>query len=221
MRTKQQANTADVDDDVWHELDETTTAKGGFLTSFFRSGGKRDEVPGSHAHYVDDREDQQPVRPKSGMVDQRPVLGKSASAVRRGSVLAKMGSTVKGVVAKEVTRQKKKMMDAQQKKIDQPGLPDWKFQLLPPPVRAQLQRLYNSEELERAKLPNYIRKLIGGYELEAYHFEIVECLRKLLLVCMPILFVPAGSAAQLIFGLLVCFLSFGAYVARARGKEAA
>ena len=37
-----------------------------------------------------------------------------------------------------------------------------------------------------------------------YYFEIVECLRKLAIVCVPVFFNPAGSPAQLIFGLMVC-----------------
>ena len=43
-----------------------------------------------------------------------------------------------------------------------------------------------------------------------YWFEIFECVRKILLIGLPI-FVPAGSPAQLIFGLIICFLSYGAY----------
>jgi hypothetical protein len=45
-----------------------------------------------------------------------------------------------------------------------------------------------------------------------YGFEIFECFRKLALVGAPVFFSPQGSASQLIFGLLVCFLTFGGYM---------
>merc|ERR1711871_869494 len=44
-------------------------------------------------------------------------------------------------------------------------------------------------------------------------FEIFECFRKLALVCIPVFFTPPGSATQLIFGLIVCFCTFGVYTA--------
>ena len=62
----------------------------------------------------------------------------------------------------------------------------------------------------RGELPTTLRKLTAGYELRMYWFEIFECVRKILLVGLPIFF-PAGSPAQLIFGLIICFLSYGAY----------
>jgi len=62
----------------------------------------------------------------------------------------------------------------------------------------------------RDELPTTQRKLTAGYELRMYWFEIFECVRKILLIGLPIFF-PAGSPAQLIFGLIICFLSYGAY----------
>ncbi|KOO31505.1 mastigoneme-like protein [Chrysochromulina tobinii] len=62
----------------------------------------------------------------------------------------------------------------------------------------------------RDELPTTQRKLTAGYELRTYWFEIFECVRKILLIGLPIFF-PAGSPAQLIFGLIICFLSYGAY----------
>ncbi|KOO34597.1 mastigoneme-like protein [Chrysochromulina tobinii] len=62
----------------------------------------------------------------------------------------------------------------------------------------------------RGELPTTQRKLTAGYELRMYWFEIFECVRKILLIGLPIFF-PAGSPAQLIFGLIICFLSYGAY----------
>ena len=43
-------------------------------------------------------------------------------------------------------------------------------------------------------------------------FEIFECVRKLAVACLPVFFQPSGSASQLLFGLMVCFMCFGAYV---------
>ena len=60
-------------------------------------------------------------------------------------------------------------------------------------------------------LPETVVKLIQGYELRVYWFEIVECVRKLALVCMPVFF-EMGSPSQLTFGLLTCFISFGLFM---------
>lgn len=76
-------------------------------------------------------------------------------------------------------------------------------------VQSQLDELAAEEEAERALLPTYMRKLVQGYEYRVYYFEIVECIRKLTIVCLPVFFSPAGSPMQLIFGLMVCFISFG------------
>ena len=43
----------------------------------------------------------------------------------------------------------------------------------------------------REKLPTILRKLTAGYELRTYWFEILECIRKILLVGVPV-FCPAG-----------------------------
>ena len=43
-------------------------------------------------------------------------------------------------------------------------------------------------------------------EYRTFWFEVFECLRKAFLVCLPV-FIDPGSIAQLIFGLMVCFLS--------------
>ena len=46
--------------------------------------------------------------------------------------------------------------------------------------------------------------------MKVYWFEVFECVRKICLIGLPIFFEP-GSSAQLITGLLVCFLSYGMY----------
>jgi uncharacterized membrane protein YgcG len=61
-------------------------------------------------------------------------------------------------------------------------------------------------------LPDYIQKLVMGYEMRTYYFEMIECLRKLAIVCLPVWFQPAGSVSQLVFGLVVCFLTFGVHM---------
>ena len=53
-------------------------------------------------------------------------------------------------------------------------------------------------------------KLTDGYEMKVYWFEVFECVRKICLIGLPI-FVEPGSSAQLIVGLLVCFISYGMY----------
>ena len=64
------------------------------------------------------------------------------------------------------------------------------------------------------KLPDAVQKLILGYELRTYDFELIECVRKLAIVCLPVFFQPSGSISQLVFGLMVCFLTFGVYATR-------
>ena len=49
--------------------------------------------------------------------------------------------------------------------------------------------------------------------------QLIECIRKLAIVCLPVFFQPAGSVSQLIFGLMVCFLTFGAYMVYAPYAE--
>ena len=61
------------------------------------------------------------------------------------------------------------------------------------------------------ELPASVLKLTEPYEMRVYWFEIVECIRKLALTGMPVWF-EMGSTAQLTFGLLISFSSFGAYM---------
>jgi hypothetical protein len=74
------------------------------------------------------------------------------------------------------------------------------------------RRLKQREEALRDELPDYVKKLILGYELRTFYFEIIESFRKLAIVCLPVFFRPSGSASQLMFGLMVCFLTFGLHV---------
>lgn len=61
------------------------------------------------------------------------------------------------------------------------------------------------------RLPEHVKKLIQGYELRVYWFEVFECLRKLALIGVPVFF-DAGSFNQLAYGLIVAFVTFGAYM---------
>ena len=83
---------------------------------------------------------------------------------------------------------------------------------MPEEVQTQIDKLQAQEDELRENLPDYVQKLILGYELRVYHFELFECMRKLAIVCMPVFFRPSGSVSQLMFGLVVCFLTFGAYM---------
>lgn len=82
-------------------------------------------------------------------------------------------------------------------------------------IQAHMERLQNEEEMLTGHLPDYVKKLILGYELRTYDFELFECLRKLALVCLPVFFQPSGSVSQLMFGLIICFLTFGTYMVKA------
>jgi len=64
-------------------------------------------------------------------------------------------------------------------------------------------------------LPGYMRKLTGGYEYRTYWFEVFESIRKVMLVGVPAMFEDRGGATQLVWGLMVCFLTFGGYMVAA------
>ena len=83
---------------------------------------------------------------------------------------------------------------------------------LPADVLKDLRELEHEDRAERAALPSSVSKLLTGYELRVCWFEIFECVRKLAVACLPVFFQPSGSASQLLFGLMVCFMCFGAYV---------
>ena len=61
-------------------------------------------------------------------------------------------------------------------------------------------------------LPGYMRRLTGDYEFRTYWFELFETMRKVLLVGIPSTFPERGGTAQLFWGLMVCFITFGAYM---------
>ena len=74
-------------------------------------------------------------------------------------------------------------------------------------AQPRLKALEAEETKLRSQLPRYMQTLSGnGYALRTFYFEIIECLRKLAVMCIPIFF-PAGSGGQLIFGLMVCVMT--------------
>jgi len=66
----------------------------------------------------------------------------------------------------------------------------------------------------RDALPGNLKKLTNGYELRTYWCEIFECFRKILLLLVPIFF-EQDSPEQLTIGLILCFITFGAYMMHA------
>ena len=87
-------------------------------------------------------------------------------------------------------------------------------ELVPAELGKQMATLKADESRLRAALPDMVQKLIEGYELRVYYFEILEALRKLAIVCAPVFFQPSGSVSQLTFGLIICFLTFGTFMVR-------
>eukprot|EP00966_Prymnesium_polylepis_P238549 5516724-Prymnesium_polylepis.2 len=80
-------------------------------------------------------------------------------------------------------------------------------------VRAQAEyaKLEPLFEQQRNALPDYLRKLVGGFEFRKFWFELMECLRKLMLIGAPVFFDPPGSVQQLLDGLVACFIIACAY----------
>ena len=75
--------------------------------------------------------------------------------------------------------------------------------LAPDMVAAQTRGLEEEQAALVGELPGYIKTLVGnGYAKRVFYFEIVECVRKLAIVCVPVFF-EAGSATQLLFALII------------------
>jgi hypothetical protein len=73
----------------------------------------------------------------------------------------------------------------------------------------QEKQLQTKLEMQRGCLPDYMQRLIGGFEFRVHWFESFECFRKLMLVGAPVFFDPPGSVQQLMYGLMVSFILFG------------
>ena len=68
-----------------------------------------------------------------------------------------------------------------------------------------------SEAKTEEVLPKYMLKICGAYNVRTYWFEVADCVRKLMLIGLPIAF-PPESPEQRTVGLIVCFISFGAFL---------
>lgn len=78
-------------------------------------------------------------------------------------------------------------------------------------VKQEIKDLQMEEVRLRTQLPGYIQALSGnGYALRVFYFEIVECLRKLAIIGVPVWF-QAGSTQQALFAVLITFMTFGLY----------
>ena len=61
------------------------------------------------------------------------------------------------------------------------------------------------EQLKQEHLDPTLRKLMAGYEMRTYWFELFECARKLLLMALPIFF-KSHPTVQLTLALIICFV---------------
>lgn len=60
---------------------------------------------------------------------------------------------------------------------------------IPPNVQRHIEELEERNKEMHNSLPDYMKKLVSGYRMNNFAFEIFECVRKLALVCMPVFFV--------------------------------
>ena len=76
-------------------------------------------------------------------------------------------------------------------------------------VFASLLRVFASLFRVFASLLGVFASLLGVFAslLRVYGFEIFECFRKMALIALPV-FAPADSPEQLVFGLIICFITF-------------
>ena len=97
------------------------------------------------------------------------------------------------------------------------GVPAY-FALLLVRHRHVLKRFYSlksskedeGDNLERTpQLPQSVLRITAGYSPQCYWFELFEAFRKLVIVGLPCTF-ATGSFEQLFFGVLTCFLTWGA-----------
>ena len=81
--------------------------------------------------------------------------------------------------------------------------------------RAELMRLLEEAEVERVEkkavhidrnLPTAVKKLTTGYSRQCFWFEVFECIRKIALVGIPVVFEP-GTVEQRTLGLIICFIT--------------
>ena len=79
-------------------------------------------------------------------------------------------------------------------------------------AQANVRRMERKIERLVDRLDPITAKLITGYELRCFWFEVFECVRKIVLIGVPILF-EEGSTEQLFAAVVICFMTFGVYCA--------
>ena len=75
---------------------------------------------------------------------------------------------------------------------------------------AELERLYFDHKRLSKRLPVAVKILTAGYKYQYHWFEIFECVRKILIIGLPV-GVSSGSSLQRFLGLQMCFGTWGAY----------
>ena len=60
----------------------------------------------------------------------------------------------------------------------------------------EAEALKTREEAVLKELPSYMVKLVGDYRGQYYYFETIECMRKLLLICIPVFFDPQVKSSR-------------------------
>ena len=66
---------------------------------------------------------------------------------------------------------------------------------LPADVQEKLKALEAEDAVLLASLPDYMQKLLDGYKRADSWFEVFECVRKLAIVCFPVL-LPSGDKQE-------------------------
>jgi hypothetical protein len=108
-----------------------------------------------------------------------------------------------------VSVDQRKQRPAARRSVAATGSEDWKQQMQTN-CEAELRRIAAKTKVIKRRLPVAVKKLTDGYEHRAYWFEVLECVRKIMLVGLPVVFRP-GSSEQRFLGLLICFFTAAAY----------
>ena len=146
------------------------------------------------------------------------LYGRFGSRMRMMQTIATRRSNIRMEALQKLLQNRRQRYEDAAKSGTQTAMPAVKFPKdneIPRETSNEIKKLEQQQERIYHSLPPFVKKLVGGYRMEAFWFEIFECLRKLALVCIPVFFDPPGSASQLIFGLVLCFCTFGFYTATA------
>ena len=134
--------------------------------------------------------------------------GKDVDEVIKNSIL-KLQALTRGKIVRKKTSSDKVAFDAAKLENDKLFAKEYGT------IGHEIENVANLKRRTEAlteQMPSTVQKLVAGYELRCYWFEIFECWRKLALTCLPQL-LPSGSIDQLVAGLLISFTTFAMYVA--------